>query len=137
MDIHQDTPSSSGATIRILNEWHRSDLIIYHYKDDEWQPLNTVKNGDFLEARTDSFSVFAVGAPGGINIHLLADTLILSDDNVTVGGSAFFNNSTAAAGISIEIKPSWSEILTTTTDQQGNFLQAITGPSVPGIIHFR
>ncbi len=132
LDIHKDTPSSSGATIRILNKWHRTDLIIYHYKDDDWQPLQTVINGDFLEAGTDSFSVFAVGAPGGINIRLLADTLILSDDNVTVGGSAYYNNSTPAAGIRIEIKPSWEESLITTTDQQGNFLQSVTGPSAPG-----
>jgi len=132
MDIHPENSPNSSAVIRIYNEWQRSDLSIYHYADNDWQRLETVINGDYLEAVTGSFSIFAVGAPGGINIHLHSDTLILAGDTITIAGAAYYNNSTAANAINIEIDPSWSAPFNITTDQQGNFLQALTGPELPG-----
>lgn len=60
LEIHGDSLTDSGAVIRILNEWGRSDLIIYHYKNDEWYPLQTTINGSYIEAVTGSFSVYAL-----------------------------------------------------------------------------
>ncbi len=130
LEIHQDTSSNLTASIRIFNEWQRPDLTIYHYKDNEWHALPTIVNGDFLEALTGSFSVFAVGASGGINLRLLADTLVLPDDTVVVAGAAYYNNSTAASGISIQIDPSWTGVANTTSDAQGNFIVLLSGPSI-------
>ncbi len=132
IEIHEDIPANSGAVIRIFNEWERSDLIIYHYKDNDWHPLHTSVNGSYLEAEIGSFSVFAVGATGGINLRLLADTLVLASDTVTISGSAYYNNSSAASGISIEINPSWTGLSSITADAEGNFIRTIAGPALPG-----
>jgi len=132
IDIHPENPRNASAVIRIFNEWQRSDLVIYHYKDNEWQQLETIINGDYLEAITDSFSIFAVGAPGGINLRLQADPLILINDTVTVAGAAYYNNSTAANAINIEINPSWSLPFSIAADQQGNFFQILASPQLPG-----
>ncbi len=132
LDIHSDIPSSSGANIRVLNEWQRSDLILYHYKGESWHPLETRIDGNFIEAVTDSFSIFAVGAPGGINVRFMADPLILTGDAVTVSGAAYYNNSTAAAGINIEIITSWSGSRNITSDAQGNFFEILNSTNLPG-----
>ncbi len=132
LHIHADNLTSSSFTIRIFNEWGRSDLIIYHYTGDDWQPLKTRINGSYLEAVTESFSVFAVGAQGGINIYLLASNLTFLNNTAAIAGAAYYNNSTAAAGIDIEINPSWGSFANTTTDARGNFLRMLTGPSLPG-----
>ncbi|NJD53672.1 MAG: hypothetical protein FIB07_12480 [Candidatus Methanoperedens sp.] len=132
LDIHTDSLNYSSITIRIINEWNRSDLIIYHYKDNEWQPLETTITGNYLEAVTESLSVFAVGAPGGINIHLLADKEVMTGGNAVIAGAAYFNNSTAASGINIEINPSWDNLSGTITDSQGNFQKILKVPQQPG-----
>jgi len=132
LDIHPESTLNSSAIIRIYNEWQRSDLVIYHYKDNNWQQLETSINGDYLEAVTDSFSIFAVGAPGGINLRLQADTLVLAGDTVNVAGAAYYNNSTAAGAINVELNPSWAVPFNITADQQGNFLYILTSPELPG-----
>ncbi|TFH47178.1 MAG: hypothetical protein E4G94_00760 [ANME-2 cluster archaeon] len=132
LNIHNYNATNSSITIRLFNEWNRSDLTIYHYAGDDWQPLETRINGSYLEAVTYSFSVFAVGAQGGININLLADDFTFLNNTATIASAAFYNNSTASASIAIEINPSWSGYANTTTDTEGNFVQILSGPTQPG-----
>lgn len=130
-EIHADNLSYTNVTIRIHNQWGRDDLVIYHYTD-HWEALPTSTSGDYLEAVTESLSIFAVGAPGGINLYLTADTTALTEDTLTVVGAAYYNNSTAAANINIEVHPEWTGFANTTTDESGNFLQILDTPSTPG-----
>ncbi|HYN44492.1 MAG TPA: hypothetical protein VER35_00685 [Candidatus Limnocylindrales bacterium] len=132
LDIHTDNVNYSRIIIRVINEWNRSDLVIYHYKDDEWQPLLTTINGNYLQAVTGSLSVFAVGAQGGINIHLISDNLVMAGGNATIAGAAYFNNNSAASGINVEINPSWGVQSSTISDAQGNFQKILDVPDQPG-----
>ncbi|NJD76264.1 MAG: hypothetical protein FIB08_04105 [Candidatus Methanoperedens sp.] len=132
LEIFSDNLTYSSITIRIPNEWERSDLIIYHYAGEYWLPLPTTMNGSYIEAVTYSLSIFAVGSPGGINIRLFADNPAHTNDTITVSGAAYYDNSTAAAGSNVEIAPSWTGSYNLIADSQGNFIKILTAPAQPG-----
>ncbi|TFH47430.1 MAG: hypothetical protein E4G94_00055 [ANME-2 cluster archaeon] len=140
VEIHAENVSYDTVEITVIYKdeelagFEENKLVLYHYTNGNWISLPTIVDPitNTLTAYVNSFSVFAVGAQGGININLLADDLTFLNNTATIAGAVYYNNSTAAAGIFIEINPAWGGYANTTTDAQGNFLKILSGPEQPG-----